>query len=313
MSIHRFFQLDVFTSTPLGGNPLAVFPEGDGISDETMQAVAREMNLSETVFVTTPTNKAALKRLRIFTPGRELPFAGHPVVGTWNLLGMENIVAPPEGGSGTVEVVQELQLGLLPVAIRFRSGKPDEVTMTQGKFESSGAIAGAEFVSRLARGLGLEETDLDSELDIEVISTGIPTLAVPVKSLDALGRCSVNAGELIPAYKGLGAISCYVFTLETIDGGSSAAHARLFAPDDNITEDPATGSAAGSLSAYLVNKGLIEKFRSASGMHFVIEQGDFMKRPSRIHAEIEGEPGDVSQVRIGGQSVLIARGELILP
>src|SRR3954467_9816837 len=136
MNTHRFFQMDVFTSTPLGGNPLAVFPEGDGISDETMQAIAREMNLSETVFVTSPSDSAAFKRLRIFTPGRELPFAGHPVVGTWNLLALERFIAPPEGGSGTVEVVQELGVGLLPVAIQFRSGKPDAVTMTQGKFES---------------------------------------------------------------------------------------------------------------------------------------------------------------------------------
>src|SRR4051794_21310225 len=150
MSIHRFFQMDVFTSTPLGGNPLAVFPEGDGISDETMQAIAREMNLSETVFVTSPADRAAFKRLRIFTPGRELPFAGHPVVGTWNLLALEDLVAPPEGGgSDTVEVVQELGVGLLPVAIRFRSGKPDAVTMTQGKFESSGPITGAEFLTGL--------------------------------------------------------------------------------------------------------------------------------------------------------------------
>src|SRR3954452_10095074 len=108
MSIHRFFQMDVFTSTPLGGNPLAVFPEGDGISDEKMQAIAREMNLSETVFVTPPSDSAGVKRLRIGTPGRELPFAGHPVVGTLILLVLETFIAPPERGSGTVEVVQEL-------------------------------------------------------------------------------------------------------------------------------------------------------------------------------------------------------------
>jgi trans-2,3-dihydro-3-hydroxyanthranilate isomerase len=278
-----------------------------------MQAIAREMNLSETVFVTTPADKTALKRLRIFTPGRELPFAGHPVVGTWYLLALENIVTPPVGGTGTVDVVQELGLGLLPLSIQFQSGKPTSVTMTQGKFETSGPITDAEFKAELARGLGVELGDLDPELDVEVVSTGIPTLAVPLKSIDALGRCHVNPGELIQAYKGVGAISCYAFTLGTIDGGSSAAHARLFAPDDNVAEDPATGSAAGSLSAYLVNKGLVDKHRSGSGFQFVIEQGDFMKRPSRIHAEIEGGPGDIRRVRIGGQSVLIVRGELILP
>jgi trans-2,3-dihydro-3-hydroxyanthranilate isomerase len=135
-------------------------------------------------------------------------------------------------------------------------------------------------------------------------------LAVPVKSLSVLGRCRVEAQVLSEAYQSVGAIGCYPFTLETMTGGAAVAHARLFAPDDNISEDPATGSAAGSLSGYLVNHGAL-KIEARNGIYeFLIEQGDFIGRPSRISAEVKGSRGNVEEVRIGGPSVVVARGEL---
>src|SRR5687768_12203760 len=140
MGKHRFVQLDVFTDRAFAGNPLAVFPDGSGIADEEMLKIAREMNLSETVFVLEPNKSkekspSALKRLRIFTPTREIPFAGHPVVGTWNLLAREGVVPKPESGTGLVRIHHEIGIGILPVDIEFKDGEPVQVVMTQGKAE----------------------------------------------------------------------------------------------------------------------------------------------------------------------------------
>lgn len=319
MRTYNFYQLDVFTKKTFCGNPLAVFPEAEGLTGEEMQKIAREMNLSETVFVL-PSEKA-LRKLRIFTPMQELPLAGHPVVGTWNLLARLGIT--PQIEKGFIEIMQELKLGILPVEIEFRDEKPFRVTMTQGKFETGGLISDTAEIEQLAVSLGLEMSDLNlqEELPIQVVSTGIKALAVPVSTLDALSRCRINSQLLSEIYLAHDAIGCYAFTFETIDK-TSKIHARFFAPDDNIPEDPATGSAAGSLSGYLVYHGAFKKFGKASlseckdegllNCKFTIEQGDFMKRPSRIFAEIIGEEGKVETVRIGGSSIVAAKGEIYL-
>src|SRR3977135_2582103 len=155
MKQHRFFQLDVFTDHAFGGNPLAVFPEAEGITDEQMQQIAREMNLSETVFVLPSEKEGALRRLRIFTPGNELPFAGHPIVGTWNCLAREGIVPLPENGNGWVHIKHEVGIGVLPVDIEFKDGAPVRVVMTQGKFEIVGDIDDQQEHAEIARALGL--------------------------------------------------------------------------------------------------------------------------------------------------------------
>ena len=316
MKKYEFYQLDVFTDKAFAGNPLAVFPETAGLSAEEMQKIAREMNLSETVFVS-PSEKA-LRRLRIFTPMRELPLAGHPVVGTWNLLATLGVV--PHQAQGTVTIEQELNLGILPVDIEYRDEKPFQVTMTQGTFEAGAIISNEREISRLAQGLGLDLADLNfsAGLPVQVVSTGIKALDIPIVSLEALSRCRINSSLLSEIYLSYGAIGCYAFTLlnsepPAADGGLNAAgstdfpslvHARFFAPDDNIPEDPATGSAAGSLAGYLVYHAAIDAKK------FTIEQGDFMKRPSRIHAEVTGEKGNIEKVGIGGQSVIVAKGEV---
>lgn len=303
MRKYEFYQLDVFTDTAFAGNPLAVFPEAEGLSGEEMQKIAREMNLSETVFVLP--SEQALRRLRIFTPMRELPLAGHPVVGTWNLLALLGVA--PAQTEGVVTIEQELNLGILPVDIEFRDRKPFLVTMTQSAFEAGAMISNERDIARLAQGLGLDLADLNlsADLPVQVVSTGVKSLDVPVASLDALGRCRINSSLLSEIYLSYGAIGCYAFTFETLED-ASRVHARFFAPDDNIPEDPATGSAAGSLSGYLV-------YHAAIGAKkFTIEQGDFIKRPSRIHAEVTGEKGIVERVRIGGQSVVVAKGEVYL-
>ncbi|HVS21322.1 MAG TPA: PhzF family phenazine biosynthesis isomerase, partial [Pyrinomonadaceae bacterium] len=161
----------------------------------------------------------------------------------------------------------------------------------------------------IARALGLAREDLDESLPIQVISTGVGILAVPIRSLAELGHCRVNQAMLGDIYEAAGAIGCYAFTRETIEIGDARAHARFFIAD-NIGEDPATGGAAGPLGAYLVHHGA-SGVDSVDGVYpFVIEQGDFINRPSRIGLEVKGEPGNVERVRVGGTSVVVARGQL---
>ena len=313
MRSYRFFQLDVFTDKAFAGNPLAVFPEAEGITDAEMQDIAREMNLSETVFVLPAVDAKALRKLRIFTPTRELPMAGHPVVGTWNLLARLGVIEKiDEDFFGKMEILQELNIGVLPVEIEAEWGVPQKVIMTQGKFTAGQIVSDESAQASLMESLGLSMSDLNTELQVQVMNTGIGSLAVPVKSLDALGRIKVNGNLLNDIYSEFDAVGAYVFTLETKDGPPSAAHARFFAPGDNIPEDAATGSACGALSSYLVHHGVVTE-KDADDFHrFTVEQGDFMKRPSRIHAEIKGGKGNVELTKVGGNSVVVLQGELIL-
>jgi trans-2,3-dihydro-3-hydroxyanthranilate isomerase len=309
---YRIIQLDVFTDRAFCGNPLAVFPEAEGLNDEEMMKIAREMNLSETVFVLPPQDERSLRRLRIFTPMREIPFAGHPVVGTWNALARENVVSLPVNGNGWTRIAHEVGIGVLPVDIEFKDGQPVQVVMTQGKLEIQNEIDDWHQQAELARALGRSREDLDESLPIQVISTGLPSLAVPLRSLADLRRCRVNESLLAEVYTRAGATGCYAFTRETIDTGPGRAHARLFAPADGIAEDPATGSAAGALGAYLIHHHAVAVEPHEGKFSFLIEQGDFINRPSRINIEIKGAFGAVEEVRVGGPSIIVMRGELML-
>ena len=313
MPTYNFIQLDVFTDHAFAGNPLAVFPEAEGITDEQMQQIAREMNLSETVFVLPSDKEDVLRRLRIFTPGSELPFAGHPIVGAWNCLAREGVVPLPEGGNGRVQLQHEVGIGVLPIEIDFVSGEPSSVTMTQGKFEIRGEVDDSQEQADIARALGLAREDLDETLPIQAVSTGNTMLLVPIRSLAALGNCRPNQNLLDDIFEGSedfrGGTGCYAFTRETLEMGEARAHARFFV-GMGIGEDPATGSAAGPLGGYLVYHDATRVDPVDSVYKFVIEQGDFMKRPSRIGLEVKGERGKVEEVRVSGMSVVVARGTL---
>lgn len=316
MSRHRFVQVDVFTDKVFSGNPLAVFPDADEIDERVMQQIAREMNLSETVFVTGSRDERALRRLRIFTPTTELPLAGHPVVGAWNVLARPEyggIVSAPANGTGVVRVEHELGVGVLPVDVEFMNGAVSRVVMTQGAFVAGAIVTEEDERAEIAASLGLKIEDLDAELPIQTIATGIPTLAVPVSSLDLLGSCQPDYARIRTAHTNLDAFSLYAFTRET-HRLTAAAHARLFAPDMGVAEDPATGSAAGSLGAYLVYHSAIDsRFRIDAGAHeFIVEQGDFIHRPSRIAVGVTGGAGVIAETRVGGSSVVVAEGELLL-
>jgi trans-2,3-dihydro-3-hydroxyanthranilate isomerase len=289
----RLYTLDVFTSQPFAGNPLAVVTDGDGISQARMQAVAREMNLSETVFVQRPTNNRALARLRIFTTTRELPLAGHPVIGTWFLLAELGVVPASEG---SVHVLQQTGAGILPVEIQFHDGRPALVTMTQKAARFAPAKVNR---AALAQALGLKVTDFDSSLPLEFVSTGIFNLMVPVKKRSALARIHVNMRPLAQLISRSGNMA-YCFAL----GSRGQAFARGMLPWGAV-EDPATGSAGGSLAAYLVEQERL----NAGGEKLVIQQGVEMGRPSEIHVEVTSERGRLVP-KVSGSAVRIFEGHI---
>src|SRR5687767_11159192 len=183
--------------------------------------------------------------------------------------------------------------------------------MTQGKFEVIDDIEDGHEQAELARALGLARDDLDETLPIQVITTGLPCLAVPIRSLADLRECRIDSTLLADIYTRHGATGCHAFTRETIEVGASRAHARFFAPADNIPEDPATGSACGALGAYLVHHGGLNMEPEDERYKFVIEQGDFIHRPSRINLDVKGAAGKVEEVKVGGPAVLVARGEVV--
>jgi trans-2,3-dihydro-3-hydroxyanthranilate isomerase len=289
---HRYYTLDVFTSTRFQGNPLAVFTDGDSLSNDQMQAIAREMNLAETVFVQKPNDERALARLRIFTTQQELKLAGHPVIGTWFLLAELGVVPAQEGG---VHVMQETGAGVLPVEVRFKDGRPQLVTMTQ----TEAVFRPIKFKkAALAKALGLTPKDFDSHLDPECVSTGIFNVMVPLRNRAVLGKIAMNMFEL---HKLLGknATMAYCFAL----GGNGKVFSRGMLPWE-IYEDPATGSAAGSLGAYLVRHGKL-----APGHTLSIRQGEEMGRPSHIEVQVT-QSGKKLVPRVSGAAVKVFEGTI---
>jgi trans-2,3-dihydro-3-hydroxyanthranilate isomerase len=289
---HRFFTLDVFTTTRFEGNPLAVFTDGDGLSGDEMQAIAREMNLSETVFVQKPTDDRALARLRIFTTQQELKLAGHPVVGTWFLLAELGVVPAQEGG---VHVMQQTGAGILPVEIRFKDGRPQRVTMTQleAKFRPTKINKPA-----LAAALGLAPRDFHAQLPPEYVSTGIFNLMVPLKNRAALDKIAMNMAALRKLL-GKNGTMAYCFAL----GENGRAQCRGMLPWE-LYEDPATGSSAGSLGAYLVKHGKL-----STGHTLQILQGAEMGRPSHIEVEVTQSSKKLIP-RVSGAAVTVFEGTI---
>jgi len=288
----RFYTLDVFTTARFEGNPLAVITDGDGLSNDAMLAVAREMNLSETVFVQKPTEDQALARLRIFTTREELKLAGHPVIGTWFLLAELGVVPAQEGG---VHVLQQTGAGVLPVEIRFKDGRPQRVTMTQ----KDAAFRPAKLNKKaLASALGLSPKDFDPKLEPEFVSTGIFNLMVPLRNRSALARIVMNMVELRKLL-GKNGTMAYCFAC----GDNGKAFARGMLPWE-VYEDAATGSAAGALGAYLVKHGRLSPAHTLN-----ILQGVEMGRPSRIEVEVT-QTGKKLVPRVSGAAVRVFEGTI---
>jgi trans-2,3-dihydro-3-hydroxyanthranilate isomerase len=296
-----FEQVDVFTDRPFAGNPLCVVPDGTGLSSEQMQAIAREMNLSETTFVLPATDPQAAYWMRIFTPAKEIPFAGHPSVGTAYVmasLGRFPLQAP------VTRIFQQVGIGTLPLDIDVSDGKPGRVVMTQGKPTFSGVVRD---LTPVAEALGVDPNALArTHLPVQVVSTGLEHLMVPLDDLDTVGTLQPNVARLDGLLRDHGALGCFVFCLQATAPGTFA-HARMFAPGAGVPEDPATGSAAGPLGAYLAVHGILPKHETA----FVLEQGIEMGRPSRIWVEVlRDASGMPTTVRVGGHTVRVIRGTI---
>jgi trans-2,3-dihydro-3-hydroxyanthranilate isomerase len=300
MMEYRFVQVDVFTQDIFGGNPLAVYPNAEGLHREEMQRIAREMNLSETTFVFPPKSSEADFKVRIFTPQREIPFAGHPVIGTCFVLGDQGRIGPKEGK----RVMRlELGLGVFPVEVVFLGGEPVLVKMEQRSPEFIGAYAEVELLARLLS-LPLEKLDL-LKGPAEVVSTGLPFLIIPLTSQKALSQAKINPSILETVAQELDTSLVAPFTMEGM--GGNRIRARVFAPLHGVPEDPATGSAAGCLSAYLVKHGLIKGEPLTT---VEIEQGMDIHRPSLIHVELAVEEKSIERVWVSGSVVRVLEGTI---
>jgi trans-2,3-dihydro-3-hydroxyanthranilate isomerase len=300
---YRFVQVDVFTNTPFGGNPLAVFPEAEGLTAEEMQRLAREMNLSESTFVLPAQTPEADFQVRIFTPAAELPFAGHPVVGThWVLahLGRVSLSEP------LTEVRFELGVGVLPAELHVAEGRVERVVMTQDRPTFHAVL---EEVGDLAAGLGFSpEAITEVGLPVQVVSTGVPQMMVPVRSLaevQGLHAGQLNTAALNRACRAVGTQCVLVYSLQTARPAATA-HVRVFAPLLGVPEDPATGSANGALGAYLVRHGAVPVL--GTSVHLVNEQGAELGRPSTLYVEVDHVDGEPQAVRVGGEVVPVAEG-----
>jgi trans-2,3-dihydro-3-hydroxyanthranilate isomerase len=289
-----FYLVDVFTDRPFSGNPLAIVTDADQFETERMQRIAGEFNQTETTFLLRPTAESAEWRLRSFTAiGTEVFGVGHNALGVWWWLAASGRL-PLDAPTRTF--AQEIDGRVLPVEIRSERGRVISVSMTQAD-PVFGAVVGN--ISPLASALDVGDAELAvGRLRAQVVSTGVPHLLVPVRDQDALGR--VRPRETLAAYlRSVGAQGCYVFCLDPLDS-DAPARARFFGPNVGIAEEPATGSAAGPLAAYLVEHRLATERRP-----IVIEQGHTMGRPSRIEVRLRG-----GGVRVSGTAVLVLEGRL---
>jgi len=298
---HRFHTVDVFTDRAFGGNPLAVFPDGRGLAAETMQAIARELNLSETTFVLPAETPDGTRRVRIFTPTAELPFAGHPTLGTAFVLAAlgELPLAGP-----TTRIVFELGVGPVPVVIEAEGGAPVRTELTTAAPPERGPEGPPAVV--LAECLRIAPEDIAGEATNA--SCGVPFLFVPLRSRDALARARIDLAAWERHLAGSWASSPFVFTRDTGETDVDV-RARMFAPGLGVAEDPATGSAVAALAAVLAETGP----DASSCQKWTVAQGIEMGRPSRLRLETDVAGGGIAAVRVSGSSVRMIDGELAIP
>lgn len=299
----RYLHLDVFTDTAFEGNQLAVFPEPEsGISKARMQRIAAEMNFSESTFVFPPEKSGDVK-MRIFTPGEELPMAGHPTIGTTFALAIEGVIA-----RGREQFVFELGVGPIPVSLEWDEQGLSFAWMTQPLPSFGPELAGRDAI---AKSVGLDPSDIVDDLPIEVVSCGVPFLFVPVSTRAAVDRVSIDRRALARAFQDEEAneLPVFFFTSDrTGADGDETVYSRMLAPGFGIAEDPATGGASGPLGSYLLHHNVVTAEQARSMLSL---QGAAMGRPSRIYISIESNADAITRVRVGGKSVLVGRGELL--
>lgn len=305
MSPRPYLHLDVFTDRPFEGNQLAVFPDPHGLSTADMQAIAREMNFSESTFIF-PANAGAQPgraRMRIFTPGAELPMAGHPTIGSTFALAAEGTIEP-----GRKDFVFELGVGPTPVSLEWADGKLAFAWMTQLLPAFGDTLSDR---AAFAAAVGVDESELVAGLPLEVLSCGVPFLFAPLTSRAAVDRVVIERKALARCYQdaGIEELPVFFFTTEPGPDGSSTetVYSRMLAPGFGIAEDPATGGASGPLGCYLVHHEIVS---SDAASNILSLQGVAMGRPSRIYISIDARDGGIARVRVGGRAVMVGRGEL---
>ncbi|GAC1389754.1 MAG: PhzF family phenazine biosynthesis protein [Vulcanimicrobiaceae bacterium] len=293
---YRYFLLDVFTKKRLEGNPLAVFPDAQGITDLQMQRIAGELNLSETVFLT-DSKMGAAARARIFTPRRELDFAGHPTIGTAHLLDYL--------GERSVRLGIEENVGIVPIDVDADSVGENVFWLTTPEirfYETLAPALGAEL-------LGLAESDL-AAAPPQFVSAGSPMLFIALKDQDAVDRAELDAACSPRALGSTNAVGTFLFARKySAPDGPFDVHARMFAPQSGISEDPATGGATGPLAAYMLKYGLASL--TLGRCEFISEQGVKMGRRSILKVRVSGGD-DARTIKVGGSAVIVAEGTFLL-
>ncbi len=311
-----FHTLDVFTDRTFGGNPLGVFPDAAHLPTELMQRIAREMNLSETIFLGPPETPEGSARVRIFTPGREVPFAGHPTVGSAIFLAARAAERGEAEGtpdeSGHVRLLLEENVGPVPVTVRFEDGSPVFARFTTALLPEH--RDSPHPAAELAAMVGLDERDIGgvgpggTQLAPEMVSCGLEYFVIPVRSLDAVQRCALDTALWQRMLADAWAHHVYVVCME-VEGEGVDVRVRMFAPGSGVPEDPATGSAAAALGGYLSKV----DGRAEASLAWTVEQGIEIGRPSRLYVEADRTGGTTSAVRVGGGAVPVSRGTMTVP
>lgn len=298
----RYFLLDVFTNKRFGGNQLAIFPDADDITETQMALIARELQLSETVFVKGPTDRENNFSMRIFTPQMELPTAGHPTIGT-SFFMVRYIYFDHE--IDEIDLSIEQKVGNIAAKVRVDKGIPVFSSMYQPLPEFIKTI---DDRAGFAEMLSLEESAL-ADTPVEVISCGVPFTYIHVKTLEKVKKVKFNVGVWEKLKEKHDISFIYVFTTEA-EEPAHHLHGRMFAPDAGIMEDAATGAANGPLGCYCFKHNLLKK--TDNSLSIISEQGYEMGRPSLIHIDITASEKDITEVKIGGESVPIGQGQIFL-
>ena len=297
---YRYCTADVFTKVAFGGNQLAVLPDALGLSDAQMQNIAREFNYSETVFVLPP-EAGGTRRLRIFTPGSEIPFAGHPTVGAAHVLAAIGEI--PLTGAET-KIVFEEGVGPVPVTIRAEGGSPVFCQLSVSKLPEVGPQPPTR--TTLAEILGLDVSDIvGGSTPAQALSCGLPFLIVPLKNREAVAKARVKLDRWEEVLQRFWAPDIMVFAKDAEHEGHDI-RARVFVPGQGVPEDPATGSANATLAGYLGQRDA----RTDGTLRWVVEQGFEMGRPSILEIEADKVAGQLTAIRVGGASVMMAEGAL---
>jgi trans-2,3-dihydro-3-hydroxyanthranilate isomerase len=290
-----FYILDVFAEKRYAGNQLAVVRDGQRYGDDEMQKIAREFNFSETTFILSENETDGAYEVRIFTPERELPFAGHPTLGTAWVIQREIL------GHEVDRVTLNLKAGLIPVDFTYQDGEAAELTMRQLQPEFGKQID----IARIAPVLQINESDLDPRFPVLEVSTGVFDLIVPLRTLDAQKRVKIDTAAYYNLIEGLSAKAILTFCPETYDP-NCRLNVRFYAHYFGVPEDPATGSANGCLAAYLVK----QRYFGEDSVDLRAEQGIEIGRPSVLHLMAD-KTGDGIEVRVGGRVIMVAKGELV--